>query len=119
MNEAQQGSRGYEFVAGLVTGACVGVGLAMWLAPKSVDELRARAISTARELGERAAEQLDHVGAVVAEARDEAIKRGRGVRDEVADVVVNGASAVVSGASEVSRVAAASKTDGHAPQRTT
>ncbi len=119
MDDTQQGGRGFEFVAGVVTGAFVGVGLAMWLAPKTAAELRARAIASARELGERAAEQLDHVGAVVAEARDEAVKRGRGVRDEVANAVVNGATAVACGATEVSRVAAAAKTDGHVSPRAT
>jgi hypothetical protein len=38
MNSPTQAQSGYGFVTGLLTGACVGTGLALWLAPRSGGE---------------------------------------------------------------------------------
>jgi len=110
MDGQSQNTRGYGFMAGVLTGACVGVGLALWLAPRAASELRHRAITSARDLGQEASDQLDLASSAVGQVRDEIVKRGRGVRD---DLISHVADAVVNGAGEVSRFAAAAKSDGH------
>ena len=50
------------FVIGRLTGAWVGAGLAIWLAPRLASVLRQRVFDSARNLGQRAAEQYQHVG---------------------------------------------------------
>ena len=57
-----------SFVIGLLTGACVGTGLAIWLAPRLASALRQRMFDSARNLGQRAAEQYQHVGTRVGPA---------------------------------------------------
>ena len=75
------------FVIGLLTGACVGAGLAIWLAPRLASVLRQRVFDSARNLGQRAAEQYQHVGTHVGEAVDKLARRAQGGRDDVADAV--------------------------------
>ena len=75
------------FVIGLLTGACVGAGLAIWLAPRLASVLRQRVFDSARNLGQRAAEQYQHVGTHVGEAVDKLVRRAQGGRDDVADAV--------------------------------
>jgi gas vesicle protein len=103
MDTQTQGYRDYGFVIGLVTGAFVGAGLALWLAPRGASELRERMTDSARNLGERASERFQQVNARVGEAVDELTRTGQGVRDEVAGVVARGAR-------EVERFATASST---------
>jgi hypothetical protein len=79
MDTQTQGHRDYGFVIGLVTGAFVGAGLALWLAPRGASELRERMTHSARNLGERASERFQQVNARVGEAVDEltrTLKRG-------------------------------------------
>jgi gas vesicle protein len=75
------------FVIGLLTGACVGAGLAIWLAPRLVSALRQGVFDSARRLSGRAAEQSQHVGTRVVGAVDELVRKARGGRGEVADAV--------------------------------
>ena len=75
------------FVIGLLTGACVGAGLAIWVAPRLASVCRQRVFDSARSLGQRAAEQYQHVGTHVGEAVDELVRRAQGGRDDVADAV--------------------------------
>ena len=75
------------FVIGLLTGACVGAGLAIWLAPRLASALRQRVFDSARNLGQRAAEQYQRVGTHVGEAVDELVRRAQSGRDDVADAV--------------------------------
>ena len=103
MDTQTQGHRDYGFVIGLMTGAFVGAGLALWLAPRGASELRERITDSARNLGERASERLQQVNARVGEAVDELTRTGQGVRDEVAGVVARSAR-------EVERFATASST---------
>ena len=103
MDTQTQGHRDYGFVIGLMTGAFVGAGLALWLAPRGASELRERMTDSARNLGERASERFHEVNARVGEAVDELTRTGQGVRDEVAGVVARGAR-------EVERFATASST---------
>jgi hypothetical protein len=72
-------------VIGLLTGVCVGTGLAIWLAPRLASVLRQRVFDSARSLGRRAAEQYQHVGTHVGEAGEELVRREQGGRDDVAD----------------------------------
>ncbi len=86
--------RDFGFVLGLATGTLVGAGLAMWLAPRSASELRNRLADSASRLGERAAEQLQQAGTRVGESVDDLARKGRGVRNDVADAVARGAHQV-------------------------
>ncbi|OFW07727.1 MAG: hypothetical protein A3H96_02870 [Acidobacteria bacterium RIFCSPLOWO2_02_FULL_67_36] len=83
-----------------MTGAFVGAGLAIWLAPRMAG-LRRRVTDSARELGSRASDGYQQVSARV----DDFTKKSQSVRDGVADAVVRGAH-------EVERIATAAKTDG-------
>ena len=74
------------FVIGLLTGACVGAGLAIWLAPRLASALRQRVFDSAGNRGQRA-DQYRHVGTLVGEAVDELVRRAQGGRDNVADEV--------------------------------
>jgi len=103
MDTQTQGHRDYGFVIGLVTGAFVGAGLALLLAPRGASELRERMTDSARNIGERASERFQQVNARVGEAVDELTRTGQGVRDEVAGVVARSAR-------EVERFATASST---------
>jgi gas vesicle protein len=102
MDKTQE-HRHYGFAIGLLTGAFVGAGLALWLAPRGASELGERLTDSARSLGERASERLHEVNARVGEAVDELTRTGQGVRDEVAGVVARSAR-------EVERFATASST---------
>ena len=104
MNAHIQDHRDYTFAIGLLTGACVGAGLALWLTPRAGGELRRRIADSADELGQRAVDQYQQASARVGNAVDDLTRTGQGVRDRVADAVVRGAN-------EVGRFAAASKTD--------
>jgi gas vesicle protein len=94
--------RGYGFALGLVTGSVVGVGLALWLAPRSAKEIRRRLTDSARSLGEQAAEGYEQASARVGEAVSTLVSTGNGVRNDVA-------TAVARGAHEVERLAVAAK----------
>ena len=104
MNAHLQERRDYGFVIGLLTGTCVGAGLAMWLAPRLASELRERMTDSARSLGQRASEQYQQASTRVGEVVGELTRKGQGVRDDVA-------GAVARGAHEVERYATAAKSD--------
>jgi gas vesicle protein len=104
MNAPTQEHRDHGFMIGLLAGTFVGVGLAMWLAPRSASELHHRVSDSARRLGQRASDQYQKASARAGEALDELTRRGQGVRDDVADAVAHGAH-------EVERYATAAKTD--------
>ena len=96
MNTHLQERRNYGFGIGLLTGAFVGAGLAIWFAPR-ISELREQATESAKSLGRQASER---VGQTV----DDLTRTGQDVRDTVADVVAHGAH-------EVERLATAAKTN--------
>ena len=68
--------RDFRFAIGLVSGAVIGAGLAMWFGPGLADALR-----------RRAAESAQRVGEVV----DGLTNQGQDLRDGVADAVARGA----------------------------
>jgi len=73
--------RDYGFIAGLLTGTCVGAGVMLWLAPRMLTDL-----------SERLTDSVDVL-----------TRRGQDIRDDVADRVAHGAH-------EVERFAKAAKT---------
>ena len=86
--------RDYRFLLGVITGACVGGGLVMWLAPRAGAELRQRMADSAEELGDRASEGYQAVSARVGDAVEDLTKKSHGFRDDMADAVVRGAKDV-------------------------
>lgn len=82
------------FVVGLLAGAVVGAGLAIWLAPRMRSELRQRVADSARNLGQRASEQYQETRVRVGGALDELGRKGEGLRDQAAGVVARGAQEV-------------------------
>ncbi len=104
MTAHTQTHRDYSFGIGLVTGVLVGVGLAMWLAPRSASELRQRMADSARNLGQRASDQYRQTSSRVSDAAAELARTVQEVRD---DVVI----AVAHGAHEVGRYATAAKSE--------
>jgi gas vesicle protein len=94
------------FLLGLVTGAALGAGLAMYFAPKIGSEIRNRVTdSNAKDLGDTASEHYGRVATRVADAVEELTSRGQKARDATADVVVRAAHEVARSAHEVERFA--------------
>ena len=83
LNAHPRADRDTSFVIGLFTGALVGAGLAMWLAPRSASELRERFTTTARRVGERASEHYREASTRFSEAADELARHGACLRDDV------------------------------------
>ena len=100
-NESARGTRPGRFTIGLAAGTMLGVGIGLWLSPRT-SVVRQWLDESARELGTRAAEQYGEAGAKVAAAVDGLATTADTVRDGVADSVVRGAN-------EVARVASAVK----------
>ena len=105
MNVATQHRRDAGFFTGLLTGAFVGAGLTVWLAPRIAAEIRERATDAAKDLRNRASDGYRQASARVGEAVDDVTEKGQSIRDDVADAVVHGAH-------EVARQATAMKTGG-------
>ena len=97
-------SRGPGFLAGVVTGACLGAGLAVWLAPRVSSEIRQRLTDSARDVRDRAGDVFQRGSERVGSAVGAATRTGQTVRDDVAESVARGAR-------EVERYATAAKTD--------
>jgi gas vesicle protein len=89
-----QPERDYSFAIGLLTGTIVGLGLAMWCAPRFAWELRERMSDSAKRLSKRASSQYQQASSRAAEAVDEIARRGQDVRDDVAGAVARGAHEV-------------------------
>jgi gas vesicle protein len=104
MDTQTQQHRDYGFVMGLVTGAFVGAGLAILLAPRAAAELRDRVTDSATRLGKRAAEQYRDASSRIVDAAGEFARKGNGLRDDVADTVARTAH-------EVERMAMAARSD--------
>lgn len=102
MNEHTSTHRDRAFAIGLLTGTCVGVGLALWFAPRLSSELRARVSDSALNLGQQASDRLEHATARIGDVVGEVARKGQGVRNDLADAVARGAR-------EVERLATAAK----------
>ncbi len=112
MNRHPQERHDPGLLFGLMTGAVLGAGLAMYFAPKIGSEIRKRVAASAKDLGETASEYCDEVNTRVVDAVEELTSRGRQARDAAADVVARGAHEVARGAHEVERFADAAKAAG-------
>jgi len=73
--------RNGSFMLGLITGAVLGAGLGLLLAPKSGAELRSQLTSRAGDLADRAAEGYQRASDVAADLAD----RGRNVARDAYD----------------------------------
>ena len=78
--QQQNGRPAYGFGLGLLTGACVGAGLALWFAPRLASELRARVTDSAKDIGQRVGDRYDQVSARLGQAADEVTRKGQDVR---------------------------------------
>jgi gas vesicle protein len=112
MNEQVTKARDYRFAAGLAVGSLVGAGLAMWLAPRAASEIKDRAVSSAKHLGDAMSGRYRDARLRVTDAVDGLARKSQGVRDGVLDTVVHGAQEVERGAQGVQRYA----TDAKAPK---
>ncbi len=92
----------HRFLFGLTLGTLVGTGVAILLVPRAASELRERVSNSARALRTRTSKRCEQAGASVSAAVDDLSKKGREVRDSMADAVARGAH-------EVERVAKAAK----------
>lgn len=87
-------TRDHRFLMGLISGAALGVGLGMLLAPRAAMEVRDRLAGTAKSLGRTASERYQQASARVGAAAKEVTTRGQAVRDSLAETVVRGAQTV-------------------------
>jgi gas vesicle protein len=110
MNEHAERDRDYRFLTGLLLGGAAGAGLAMWLAPRAAAEIKARAVDSAKNLGDAVSEHYRDAKLRVTDAVDGLTRKGQGVRDDLCDTVVHGAQSVERGAQEVERYATDAKT---------
>lgn len=94
--------RRYRFAIGLLTGACVGAGLAMWLTPRAAAEMRKRMGDSAKRLGKRASDQYRRATTTADLPGDP----GRAARDE-------GVERVARDAHRIDRHPAAPKSESH------
>jgi gas vesicle protein len=94
MNAYTQERRDNNFVIGLLTGTCIGAGLAILFAPRSGSDLRQQMADSAKDLGERASQQYQQVSTRVGEAVEDVTRKGQDVRDDVVEAVARGAHEV-------------------------
>jgi gas vesicle protein len=95
----QAESSGGSFVMGLLTGAFLGAGLGILLAPKAGSELRNQLSDQAGSLGHKAADQYGRVTEKAREWADRGREAGAEVYDKARDFVSQGAKST-SGVSE-------------------
>ncbi len=105
MNEQATQNHDYRFLAGFAMGGIVGAGLALWLAPRAAAEIRARAVDSAKNLGDAVSGRYRDARGRVAGAVDDLTRTGQGLRDGVCDTVVRAAQEVESSAKSVKRYA--------------
>jgi gas vesicle protein len=102
MNDAPTQARGHDgFIIGLLVGSFVGAGLAMWLAPRTVEEFRQRMNESTARLRRRASGTYQQASTGVRETVAELARKGRAARDGVADAVARGAHEVERSAASV------------------
>jgi gas vesicle protein len=90
------------FMAGLITGGFIGAVLALAFAPRAGSDFRRTVAGAARDLGAAASDRYQDASASVGDAVAQLANNARAVRNAAADQVV-------SGAHEVARFAASTK----------
>lgn len=71
-----------EFLAGVVVGTLVGIGIGMLLAPRTGGETRQRLLRRADEMGDRLRAGTEDLPGRVRARADEIVRRGRSMMDE-------------------------------------
>jgi gas vesicle protein len=110
MNGRAEEGGDYRFLAGLAVGGFVGAALAMWLAPRAAAEIKARAVDSARNLGQAASEHYRDARLRVTETVDGIARKGQGLRNDAFDTVARVAQGVEAGARGVQHFAIDAKT---------
>jgi gas vesicle protein len=110
MNGQLKQDHDHRFLVGFAVGGVIGAGLAMWLVPRAAAELKARAVDTARTLGDEVSGCYRDARLRVTDVVDGLTRKGQSLRDEACDTVVRGAHSVEEGAKDVQRHATNAKT---------
>ena len=103
-------NRDYRFLTGLTMGGLVGAGLAMWLAPRAVAEIKARAVDSAKTFGDAVSQRYRDARFRVTDAVGGLTRQGQELRDGACDTVVRAAKDVELGAQDVQQYATEAKT---------
>jgi len=90
MDTRSEYSGSNRFLIGFLAGGAIGAALAMVCAPR-IGDLRRRVSTSAADLGDRVTRTCQDVSARVTGAVDGLVANGRSVRDDVADVIADGA----------------------------
>jgi gas vesicle protein len=90
MDTCSESSGSNRFLIGFIVGGAIGAALAIVCAPR-VGDLRRRMSESTADLGDRATRTYQDVSAHVTGAVDGLAAKGKSVRDDVADAVVDGA----------------------------
>src|SRR5450759_4920901 len=104
MSEQAKQNRDYRVLMGLVMGGAVGAGLAMWLAPRAVAEIKARAVDSAKAFGDAVSERYRDARFRVTDAVDGLTSQGQGLRDGACDTVVRVAKPLPLAGESVDRI---------------
>ncbi len=91
-------------------GGLAGAGLALWLAPRAAAEIKARAVNSAKDLGDAVSERYRGARLRATETVDGLTRKGQGLRDDACDTVVRAAQEVEAGARNVQHYATDAKT---------
>jgi gas vesicle protein len=110
MNDQPTQDHDYRFLAGLAMGGLVGAGLAMWLAPRAAAEVKARAVDSAKQLGDAVSDRYRDARLRVTGAVDGLTRKGQELRDDACDTVVRAAEGVELRAQDVKQFATDAKT---------
>jgi gas vesicle protein len=109
MSGQETQTHGYRFLVGLALGGAVGVGLALWLAPRAAAEIKKRAADSAKTLGDAVSDGYRDARTRVTDVADDLARKGQGLREGVFDTVVRAAHEVESGAKSVRQYAAGAR----------
>jgi gas vesicle protein len=110
MNGREVAGGGGRFLTGLALGGIVGAALTMWLAPRAAAEIKARAVDSARSIGEAASERYRDARLRIADAVGGIARKGGGLRNQAFDTIVRAAQGVEAGARGVQHLATDAKT---------
>ena len=88
MNSSTQERSGFGFAIGLMTGACIGAGLATWLVPRSAAERRSRMAETAARLGQHAFERFEQAAQRVGTTARHVAQSADHIREDIRAVAV-------------------------------